>query len=222
MRAFHLLSEKYALQALQNQRLKVATFNDLNDPFELLASDLTDKRVRRGFRLWKDRTSKTIGLLCFSRRWRNPLLWSHYADRHRGIALEVEIDDELVVPVRYSGRRLQLDVRRIMSTGGFTADLAEQVATTKSKHWSYEEEIRVPVNLSECIVEGNLRFEKLAGQLKITGLVPGALSKLTSREVQGALPRGHRVTLRWARLAFSSYDVVRNKAKPVQIIDGAA
>ena len=34
-RVFHSLRSEYALQAFQNQRLKVATLNELNDPFEL-------------------------------------------------------------------------------------------------------------------------------------------------------------------------------------------
>lgn len=116
MRAFHLLSKQHALQALQNQRLKVAIFDDLNDPFELLAADLSDRRVRRRFVKWKTRTSKKIGLLCFSMTWRNPLLWSHYADRHRGVALEFEIEDDFVVPVQYSLSRMRLNVPHIMSS----------------------------------------------------------------------------------------------------------
>ena len=126
MRAYHLLSKQYALQALQNQRLKVARFDDMNDPFELLAADLSDRRVQRAFVKWKKQTSPNTGLLCFSLGWTNPLLWSHYADRHHGVALEFEIDDGYVVPVRYADSRLKLNVPSIMSSGGFTEDLAER------------------------------------------------------------------------------------------------
>ena len=222
MRAFHLLSKQHALQALQNQRLKVARFDDLNDPFELLAADLSDRRARRTFIKWKTQTSKKIGLLCFSMDWNNPLLWSHYADRHRGVALEFEIDDGFVVPVRYSLSRLRLNVPHILSSGGFAEELAEQLASTKSKHWAYEEEVRVPVALSQCVLESGLHFEKLTEHVKIVGVVLGALSQVTSHEVRCALPRGRQVTLHRARMAVRSFSIVRNKAIPVEIIDGTA
>ncbi|MGP1679308.1 MAG: DUF2971 domain-containing protein [Burkholderiales bacterium] len=222
MRTFHFLSEQHALQALQNQRLKAARYADLNDPFELLACDLSDQRARRMFSAWKDQTSKTMGLLCFSKRWKNPLLWSHYADRHRGVALEFEIDDDFVVPVRYSVKRMRLDLPLIMANGGFTGGLAEQIATTKSKHWAYEEEVRVPVSLSECIFKNGLYFEKLTEQVKIVGVVLGALSKMTSKEVRCVLPRGQRVTLQRSRMAFGSFSIVRNKAMSAEVIDGAS
>lgn len=222
MRAFHFLSKQHALQALRNQRLKVARFSDLNDPFELLAADLSDLQARGAFIKWKTQTSKKIGLLCFSMGWKNPLLWSHYGDRHRGVALEFEIDEGLVVPVRYPLNRLRLNIPHIRASGGFTEDLAEQLASTKSKHWEYEEEVRVPVDLSECVLESGLHFETLTEQVKVVGVVLGALSQVTSHEVGCSLPRGRQATLHRARMAFRSFSIVRNRAIPVELIDGTA
>lgn len=207
---------------LQNQRLKVARFDDMNDPFELLAADLSDRRVRRAFVKWKTETSKKIGLVCFSMRWRNPLLWSHYADRHRGVALEFEIDDDFVVPVRYSLSRLRLNVPHIISSGGVTEDLAAQLVSTKSKYWAYEEEVRVPVTLSNCVLENGLHFEIVTEKIKVVGVILGALSQVTSHEVRCSLPRARQVTLHRSRIAVRSFSIVRNKAIPVEIIDGTA
>jgi len=222
MRAFHFLSESHALSALKNQRLKVATINELNDPFELLACDLREQATLQGFRAWKDRTAKTTGLLCFSRGWKNPLLWSHYADRHCGVALQFELYGEVVVPVRYAKRRIRLDPMRIMASGGFSEDLAERLATTKSEHWSYEEEIRVAVSLDDCDRDGQLYFERLSKAVRITGLVVGPLSKLTAQRVRLHLPRGQQIKVWWARQAFREYDIVRDKSKPGSIVTGAA
>ncbi len=36
MRLYHFFSEKYALEALRNKRIKVSIINELNDPFEFL------------------------------------------------------------------------------------------------------------------------------------------------------------------------------------------
>jgi hypothetical protein len=93
MRLFHFLSSQYALQALARQQLKVARINELNDPFELFCADMRDANARKAFRRFKDQVSAKFGLVCFSRSWRNPLLWSHYADRHRGAAIQVELKE---------------------------------------------------------------------------------------------------------------------------------
>lgn len=134
------------------------------------------------------------------------------------------LNSKLMMPLlcRYATRvkRMPLDPPLIMENGGFTGDLTEQIATTKSKHWAYEEEVRVQVSLSECIFEDGLYFEKLTEQVKIVGLVLGALSKMTSEEVRRVLPRGQRVTLQRSRMAFGAYSIVRNKAMSAEVIDG--
>lgn len=222
MRAFHFLPSKYALQALGNQRLKVARLTELNDPFELFAADLTDATVRCRFRKWKNGIAERIGLLCFSQHWRSTLLWSHYADRHRGIALECEIADDVVVPVQYRSRRVPLDVNKIMAGGGFNADLAENLAATKAKDWAYEEEVRVPIELSKCVVDGSLHFEEFGDELIVVGIVLGSLCKVTIAEIERLLPHDHEIVVNKSRLAFGSFSVVSNKAFPKKVVRGAA
>ena len=55
----------------------------MNDPFELLSVDLSEPDDRTTFDGLKADLNQTIGVLCFSRGWSNPVLWSHYGDRHR-------------------------------------------------------------------------------------------------------------------------------------------
>jgi len=74
MRAYHFTSAIHALDDLKNNRLKIATIDDLNDPFELLGMDLRDKEARATFRSWRDDMASDYGFLCFSRGWRNK--WS--------------------------------------------------------------------------------------------------------------------------------------------------
>ena len=44
------------------------------------------------------RISKTIGILCLSARSDSVLMWSHYADKHRGICLEFQHLDQQKMP----------------------------------------------------------------------------------------------------------------------------
>lgn len=222
MRAFHFISTKYALQALQNAELKVSRFDNLNDPFELYGAELSNpahRRIFRDFKLW---TSQRFGLLCFSRRWRNPLLWSHYGDRHRGVVLEFKIDDDIVSEAQYSPYRLRLDIEKKLASGGFTEDDAYQVAITKSKHWKYEDEVRVFVNLADCRYRGGLYFEPLGTQINIVGMVLGPLCQLSLREIEQALLTGHQLHLSRSRLAFKTFNVVTNKSVAKRVVHGAA
>lgn len=222
MRVYRFFQKQYALQALRDQRLKVTRLNELNDPFELFSMDLSDQSMRRRFIKWKARIAARTGVICFSRRWRAPPLWSHYADRHRGMAVEFEVDDDLLVPMRYRATRRKLDIDRIAAIGGFSGDLAEVLYSTKAKHWKYEEEFRVQVALANCQRVGDLMFEPLGPQIRIVGVVPGALCRTSGQEIASHLPIGHNVTLHRARLAFKSFLIVRNKAYSPEVVEGVA
>jgi hypothetical protein len=77
LRVYHLTSAEYAISDLSLSRLKVARFGELNDPFELLATNLNDRRTRAAARQFKDNYNAAKGILCFSENWINPVLWSH-------------------------------------------------------------------------------------------------------------------------------------------------
>ncbi len=91
MFAYHLTSEKYAFESIQRMRLKLALLDDMNDPFELMALEARTKDDRAFFKRLKVEMSASVGVLCFSKHWRNPVLWSHYADKHKGICFCFDI-----------------------------------------------------------------------------------------------------------------------------------
>src|SRR5258708_39847836 len=98
---------------LRKGRLKIATLDELNDPFELFAGSLPEYTVRQAFRRGKDNLLTKIGFLCFSRDWRNPVQWSHYSDKHRGLCLGFDVADDFVRRVVYSKRRIATAIREI-------------------------------------------------------------------------------------------------------------
>ncbi len=49
MIAYHFISEKFALNVISDQCLKLSLLYDLNDPFELLSADLPDRKSRNRF-----------------------------------------------------------------------------------------------------------------------------------------------------------------------------
>ena len=85
-------------------------------------------------------------------------MWSHYADKHRGVALEMQVDPASVIEVRYTKSRVDWDVLKILAVGGFAAEHAEAIFSTKSSHWQYEEERRVAIKLQEAHSDEGLYF----------------------------------------------------------------
>jgi len=211
MRLCHFLKPEHALTTLRDQRLKVATIRDLNDPFELLCADLPTPEFRRSFAAFKTWAANNFGILCFTRRWKNPLMWSHYAEKHRGVVLEFEIDEEALIKVRYTRKRISFDLSKVALADGFSSDDAELLARTKSHHWSYEREYRVAVKLKECTKIGNLYFEPLTTRLRVVGVIAGPICNIDADVVASNLPRGLIVKYQKSRLAFRSFNVVRRR-----------
>jgi len=141
IRVYHFTALEYALAALKNQRLKVARISELNDPFELLCPPLADRTTRQAFVALKKREAKRSGILCFSKKWSNLLLWSHYADKHRGAALAFEIHPDLITEILYTTRRKTLNVPALTKRGDLAKKDKAIIYATKSQHWEYEEEV---------------------------------------------------------------------------------
>src|SRR5271154_5959350 len=90
-RRYHFTSAEYALDNLRNRRLKIAQFDDLNDPFELKSVDLSGAGHAAEFDQFKAKMALKFGVLCFNEKWDDILHWSHYADRHRGACLGFDV-----------------------------------------------------------------------------------------------------------------------------------
>ncbi|MEZ5454373.1 MAG: hypothetical protein R3E93_16350, partial [Thiothrix sp.] len=67
MRVYHFVNKEYGLENICKRRLKIATLNELNDPFELFGVELSDAAIRYAFRAMKSELTKDRGMLCFSR-----------------------------------------------------------------------------------------------------------------------------------------------------------
>src|SRR4030042_3833160 len=90
-RAYHLTSAEHGISSISLRRLKVARFLDANDPFELTALNTHKREIRGLLKRFKVSKNSEMGLLCFSKNWTNPLLWSHYASKHEGICLGFDL-----------------------------------------------------------------------------------------------------------------------------------
>lgn len=105
LRAYYLTSAEFAISNIALGRIKVSRFSDLNDPFELLALRSSHRSVRNFGRILRDQYDRSTGLLCFSKNWISPTLWSHYGTKHRGICLGFDIARNALLDVIYADDR---------------------------------------------------------------------------------------------------------------------
>ena len=215
MKLYHFLSKKWGLKALKWQRLKVSRYNELNDPFELLAMSLSDKDIRRIVSESKSRINDRLRILCCSKSWASPLLWSHYAQKHHGVALELDVPSNLAHKVGYAKDRTEIDTK-IFDEGTYAQidSVLLNACQTKYSQWSYEDEYRIQLKIDECVSDGKHEFIALGNNIRITGLVLGPLCKITQQEIEKHLPLGDTIEVTTSRIAFKSFKVVEQNLKP--------
>jgi hypothetical protein len=200
MRLYNFLSIEHAIDDLVKRRIKISTYDDMNDPYELggvklVANKLTPddcQMVLRDIRL----AAKEGGVICFSETFSQPLLWSHYADKHKGCCLAFDVEEgEHLHPVQLCTDFLEISIDHlhvfwdIKAKGGSVASLhdpqfeeliAKQNEVTKAvmlakyKKWEYEKERRVWIELKPEQKDGKFYFAEFEGRLKPVEVLLGA------------------------------------------------
>lgn len=213
MRVYHFLSAEYGLQAIENGHLKVSRWNRLNDPFEFFSLDMTNKDFRRSVQARLRQVNENTGLICFSKSWRNPVQWSHYADRHQGLCLGFDIDDEYLKPVNYSADRIQSDEKEMASFLNNDPDRITEIIYTKFDHWHYEEEIRMLTTLNDLPKLKGLYFQPFSNVMKLREVIVGANYDSTKQsDLKAALGGKYQeVSMFKARASFSRFEMVRQQ-----------
>lgn len=203
MRVYHFVKAKYGLSNLEKRHLKISIIMELNDPFEFLGAELSDRNFRKAIKKTKKDLSKTKGILCFSKNWTNPVQWSHYTDKHKGLCLGFDVPDHFLAKVDYVKERLSQNGER-------NEELMLKFLTTKFEHWSYEEEYRLFVDLKEKDKDGNY-YADFSDKLQLKQVIIGAHSDVTRKQIDIALVSYMGdLEIFEARAGFRRFEVVRN------------
>lgn len=132
--------------------------------FEIQANSLIEYKFRETNTLIEKACEK-IGTTCFSESNSkvpvNVLMWAHYAESHKGVALQLK-DDSSLLPylskIEYREKRPVIDGEKFFANRKITfRDLY-----IKSSHWSYESEYRHAKKLDDCTkIKDGLYVSKL-------------------------------------------------------------
>ncbi len=193
---------QYALDILVHERLYCADYRALNDPLEGvhrlaeqqhfvagLGNFVEPEELRELQSLTPDGAAPPR-VCSLSGTADHFLLWSHYADGHRGVAIEVDLEATFAGPLHPVEYAPDLpSYGRTILCGATVRD----VLLHKTAHWAHEQEYRVVQNDE---------FFDIAG--RITGLLLGMSidprqQELLERVVPPAIPI-HPTTIDWKTL----------------------
>jgi hypothetical protein len=135
----------------------------------VMKTSMAPKNIRATTRAIQDQHARVItesvGVLCVCRKGDDILMWSHYADSHRGLCLEFDGMSRFMAhaqEVKYSKTREP--IRPYFET---QEQMMEKALLTKSDRWAYEDEYRL------------LRYKDGPGLVEfrphnLTGIIMGA------------------------------------------------
>lgn len=204
MRVYKFYSSRWAYEAFDRQRLKLTTLDDINDPFEFGAVAATNKTQRAALDMTRKKLMKNKGIISFSTSWESPLLWSHYADSHRGIALGFDVPDNFLSKIECESDRPLLD-NYISSDQTISDEIAPKLFRVKATEWAYEREVRLFIRLGAVDRVSGLYFAGFDDNLKLSEIVLGANYKSNGKGAWQRELEGDGIKVVTARMAFETF-----------------
>lgn len=168
MLLYKYLKSKYLLPNLQDRLIKVTTLSDVNDPYEWLPSvvdtdgkHLSSTRCRE---IFLDTLAKKHGFISLSATASDPLLWAHYAEQHKGVALEFDLPRERLIEVDYRDSRVCIIVPDENFSSPPSDETMSQLMSRKFSSWIYEKEFRVKSDLTTAFLKNGIYYEPIPPQ----------------------------------------------------------
>ncbi|QPO12038.1 DUF2971 domain-containing protein [Thalassospira sp. A40-3] len=221
MRVYKYYPANWAWEAIIHKRLKLTTLSDINDPFEFRAIGTSDRTLRRNLEDWRNDLPKQLGFVSFCRNRKNPVIWSHYAEKYTGICLGFEVPDEFLLEINYVNERQVMTREQLLSAHTQWKDKGESpLLTTKFSHWEYEAEKRVFYRLKdeEVIKENGLHFAPFEGMFSLQEIILGPkylppICELKKTELRKAQSSLKKCPVKTGRLAFNTFEIVLQSDK---------
>lgn len=142
-----LKSDEEARQDIGYLRYMSSEYGDYKTDPDV--EDYLMRMVTRDIKAELDREMGNKGVLSLSATWQNGLMWSHYADEHRGICIEYDTRDQphqQLNKVDYKGQRAikasDLFRWKVRDDAAAEQRVLKTYFYTKSGEWRYEREWR--------------------------------------------------------------------------------
>jgi hypothetical protein len=129
----------YTIKNLLDSSIYMSSPNDFNDPYDSAICNDVSESLSMG--LFELRSQMFIS--CFSEKWDSLLMWSHYADCHKGICIQYDF----ALQHRKKGNCIFPDIHPVIYTDRVFSvtdgNSLQCSAFVKAKEWKYEKEWRI-------------------------------------------------------------------------------
>lgn len=152
---------KFFVDIILNSTLYAGKYKNMNDPMEGIyrfSPGVLTSQQRNS--LFEEKNAKTF--CCLSKEKNNQLLWSHYANGHRGVVIGLKVDK-----TKYEVHNIDyIDDFELINE--YSINTSTDILSKKLKYWAYEKEIRIftkdnedeiKVEINEIILGINMRLE---------------------------------------------------------------
>jgi hypothetical protein len=168
-RFYYFVNSEWGINDLELHRIKVARIEDANDPFELFPFKTQNNNITSANDEMKASINRGHGFICLSGGWDNPVIWSHYADRHKGMCFGFELQNLEYRHVDYIKNRIEYSEKK---HGKFEI-FAGILLFTKYEYWTYENEFRILIILDNMVHENGLYFHPINSDLCLKEIILG-------------------------------------------------
>ena len=132
---------KNFVDILINNRLYASNYKSMNDPMEghyYYSEGVLKENIRN--KIFEEKNAQKF--CCLAKNSIHTLMWSHYANGHKGVAIGVKIDKK-----KYTVKEIEYfnDLTLIDRYDSMTA---KEILSRKLIEWEYEQEVRVFLNNS--------------------------------------------------------------------------
>jgi hypothetical protein len=190
---------------IKSNKFYLSSFDQLNDPMEGYFSYSMNEISIRELDIFK-KNKQDLRVCSLAYNYHNYLMWSHYANMHKGLCFEVEINknDKTLLKVNYSKQ-----VPKLKKTNGQFNIPPEKVLSSKFINWRYENEYRFVSQESN----------KDIGRIK--SIIFGIKSLITFRDKIFSICRENNRKIKFyrAKMGFNNNKIIREPINVYNNID---
>ncbi len=184
---FKSLNEfEYVADIILNARLFSTEFTNLNDPMEGVFE--YEGGAERGLIEAIDKARKEYKICALTKDYKNPILWAHYADSFKGICIEVEVDEDILIAyhIAYHGFTPVLtgENQQVIDVAKLSKKIAISALTRKYEQWEYEKEVRLLNNNSNEYISNGIKIKSIIFGVHTDDIYKKIIKKIVPNDVE--------------------------------------
>lgn len=207
------MNAENAIKTIEQKKIRIGRIAELNDPFELIPGlsnseqNHTFDQIEKAQKFLLNKYNEKYGIVSFSSSLKDPVLWSHYADEHRGIALSFDFERIKTLKIIYKPKRIIIPPSRFDdSMQSLDEEVVFSLLSRKAPSWKYEKEFRFVVDLDRCDIQQGNYFLGVAPTI-FKEVILGARCSYPVEYLKRVFQHENKVEVKKAKLSLNKFEI---------------